>query len=50
MPAKIIDGVKIANQIKEKLKVEIEELKKKGRSPSLSAIQVGENPGSRVYI
>ena len=50
MSAKIIDGVKIANEIKEKLKVEIENLKKKGNPPSLSAIQVGENPGSKVYI
>ena len=50
MPAKIIDGKKIANEIKEYLRKEIEELKKKGNPPSLSAIQVGENPGSKVYI
>ena len=50
MPAKIIDGKKIANEIKEHLRKEIEELKKKGNPPSLSAIQVGENPGSKVYI
>ncbi|MBE0479116.1 bifunctional 5,10-methylenetetrahydrofolate dehydrogenase/5,10-methenyltetrahydrofolate cyclohydrolase, partial [Candidatus Aerophobetes bacterium] len=50
MAAKIIDGVKIANKIKEELKVEIEDLKKKGHPPSLSAIQVGEDPGSKVYI
>ncbi|RLE10914.1 bifunctional 5,10-methylenetetrahydrofolate dehydrogenase/5,10-methenyltetrahydrofolate cyclohydrolase [Candidatus Aerophobetes bacterium] len=50
MPAKIIDGKKIANEIKEYLRKEIEELKKKGNPPSLSAIQVGEDPGSKVYI
>lgn len=50
MTAKLIDGVKIANKIKEDLKVEIEDLKNKGYPPSLSAIQVGDNPGSKVYI
>lgn len=50
MAAKIIDGAKIAGSIKEKLRGEIEPLKKRGYSPSLSAIQVGEDPGSKVYI
>lgn len=50
MAAEIIDGKKIADRIKERLKEEIEVLKEKGRSPSLSAIQVGENPGSKVYV
>jgi len=50
MSAEIIDGKKIANQIKERLREEIDILKKKGKSPSLSAIQVGENPGSKVYV
>ena len=50
MPAEIIDGVKIANEIKERLRKEIEVLKGKGKPPSLSAIQVGDDPGSNVYI
>jgi len=50
MAAQIIDGQKIAQEIKEKLKKEIEILKEKGKPPSLSAIQVGDDPGSRVYI
>lgn len=50
MSAKIIDGTKIADKIKEKLKEEIQTLKEKGNPPSLCAIQVGEDPGSRVYI
>jgi len=50
MAAKIIDGAKIANEIKEELKKEIELLKEKGHPPSLYAIQVGEDPGSKVYI
>lgn len=50
MAAQIIEGGKIASNIKEDLKREIKILKEKGYSPSLSAIQVGEDPGSKVYI
>ena len=50
MAAQIIDGRKIAGEIKEKLIKEIEELKKQGITPSLSAIQVGDDPGTEVYV
>ena len=50
MPAQLIEGKKIANKIKDHLREEIESLKRKGELPSLSAIQVGENPGSKVYV
>ena len=50
MAAQIIDGRKIAGEIKEKLIKEIEELKKQGITPSLSAIQVGDDPGTGVYV
>lgn len=50
MSAKLIDGKKIAAEIRENLKREIENLKEKGKPPALSAIQVGEDPGSKVYI
>jgi len=50
MAAQIIDGRKIAEEIKEKLIKEIEELKKQGITPSLSAIQVGDDPGTEVYV
>ena len=50
MAAQIIDGKKIAGEIKEKLIKEIEELKKQGIAPSLSAIQVGDDPGTGVYV
>ncbi len=50
MAAEIIDGRKIAGEIKEKLGKEIEELKDKGITPSLSSIQVGEDPGTKVYV
>ena len=50
MQAKLLDGEVLAAKIKESLKTEVEQLKAKGVTPSLAAIQVGENPASRVYI
>ena len=50
MAAQIIDGEKVAAEITEKLKVEIEELKAKGRGPHLHAIQANDDPGSRFYV
>ncbi|MCD5402154.1 bifunctional 5,10-methylenetetrahydrofolate dehydrogenase/5,10-methenyltetrahydrofolate cyclohydrolase [candidate division NPL-UPA2 bacterium] len=50
MTAKLLDGEALAGRIKEGLKKEIEELRGKGITPYLAAVQVGENPASRVYI
>ncbi len=50
MAAKLLDGEALAGKIKEGLRKEIEELKGKGITPSLAAVQVGENSASRVYI
>jgi len=48
---KIIDGKKISADIKEEVRVEIEELIKGGkRAPGLAVIIVGENPASKVYV
>ncbi|MGI6405218.1 MAG: bifunctional 5,10-methylenetetrahydrofolate dehydrogenase/5,10-methenyltetrahydrofolate cyclohydrolase [Syntrophaceticus sp.] len=49
MPAQLLKGKPIADKIKEDVKKDVEELKAKGVSPSLVAIQVGENEASRVY-
>ena len=48
--AVIIDGRKIANEIKQDLKKRVEELKKKGIIPKLAIILVGEDPASKIYI
>ncbi len=50
MAAQIIDGNKVAEEMKAELKQEIEALKASGTVSSLSAVQVGENAASRVYI
>jgi len=50
MTAKIIDGEALAKSIQEDLKKEIDSLTSAGKQPHLVAVQVGDNPGSRVYI
>ncbi|MEW6095818.1 MAG: bifunctional methylenetetrahydrofolate dehydrogenase/methenyltetrahydrofolate cyclohydrolase FolD [bacterium] len=50
MPAKIIDGNAIANQIREEVAKEVEKLKTKGITPGLATILVGEDPASQVYV
>jgi len=50
MSAQIINGKEVANEIREKLKKEVEELKNKGITPGLATILVGNNPASQVYV
>ncbi|MEW5803778.1 MAG: bifunctional methylenetetrahydrofolate dehydrogenase/methenyltetrahydrofolate cyclohydrolase FolD [bacterium] len=50
MSGMIIDGTKIGNELREKLKSRIETLKEKGKTPGLAVILVGENPASKVYV
>ena len=50
MAAKIIDGKKISETIREELKNRISVLKEKGITPGLGVILVGNNPASRSYV
>lgn len=50
MSAVIIDGKKVASEIREGLKKHIEELKEKGVTPGLAVVLVGENPASKKYV
>jgi methylenetetrahydrofolate dehydrogenase (NADP+)/methenyltetrahydrofolate cyclohydrolase len=50
MTAEIIDGRKIAAEIQEELKQRVEKLKKKGVTPGLVAILVGEDPAALSYL
>lgn len=50
MSARILSGKEIAQEIREELKNEIEDLKSKGVTPGLSTILVGEDPASQVYV
>jgi len=50
MPAKIIDGKKISEEIRSELKAEIYQLKRKGIIPGLAAILIGSNAASALYV
>ena len=47
----LIDGKKVSAEIRDRLKQETEELKKKtGRTPGLATVLVGDDPASAVYV
>jgi methylenetetrahydrofolate dehydrogenase (NADP+) / methenyltetrahydrofolate cyclohydrolase len=49
--SKIIDGRKIAEELKKKLHVLAQDLEKKtGIKPGLAALRVGDNPASQLYV
>lgn len=50
MPAKIIDGKKVAEEIRAELKARVEVLARKGTIPGLAVILVGEDPASVSYV
>jgi len=50
MPAKIIDGTAIGEQIRREVAKDIERLKAKGVTPGLAVVLVGENPASQSYV
>ncbi len=50
MTAKIIDGKQVAADMRAELKAEVAELKKKGVTPGLAVVLVGEDPASKSYV
>lgn len=50
MSAKLLEGKPIATQITKEVKKEVKKLSKSGITPSLAAVQVGENSASMAYI
>ena len=50
MPAQILDGQKIREQVFAELKTEITRLGTQGIRPGLAAVLVGDNPASQIYI
>ena len=50
MSAQILDGKAFAKQIKEELALRVNELKRRGTTPGLGTILVGDDPGSRQYV
>jgi methylenetetrahydrofolate dehydrogenase (NADP+)/methenyltetrahydrofolate cyclohydrolase len=50
VPARILNGITIRDQIYAELKREIAELSAAGIRPGLAAVLVGENPASQIYV
>jgi methylenetetrahydrofolate dehydrogenase (NADP+)/methenyltetrahydrofolate cyclohydrolase len=51
MSAKIIDGQAIAEEMRQEIAAEVEQLQAKhGLTPGLAAVLVGENPASQSYV
>src|ERR1700690_2356395 len=50
MPAQILDGIKIRDQVFAELKGDIAKLQAQGVRPGLAAVLVGENPASQLYV
>ncbi len=50
MTAKIISGTQVATEIREELKGRVANLKKKGITPALAVVLVGEDPASVSYV
>lgn len=50
MSAKILDGKALSKEIKERLRLEVEEISKNGRTPGLAVVIVGDDPASRKYV
>lgn len=50
MPAQLIDGRAIAEEIRDELKQKVAALARQGRVPGLATVLVGENPASQLYV
>lgn len=51
MTASIIDGKKIAEEVRENIRLQVNKRTKKGkRAPGLAVILIGSNPASQVYV
>ena len=51
MPARILDGTAVANQIREELRPRIAEFTARaGRPPGLGIVLAGDNPASEIYV
>src|SRR5258708_7416050 len=50
MTAKLLDGLKIRDEMLAELKIEVTQLTAQGVRPGLAAVLVGENPASQIYV
>ena len=50
MPARVLDGNRIRDQILSEVKQQVAELASQGIRPGLAAVLVGNDPGSKIYV
>ncbi len=50
MPATILDGAKIANDIRSEVAAEVKTMSAAGVRPGLAVVLVGHNPASEIYV
>jgi len=50
MPARILDGTKIANDIRREVAAEVKTMASAGIRPGLAVVLVGHNPASEIYV
>jgi methylenetetrahydrofolate dehydrogenase (NADP+) / methenyltetrahydrofolate cyclohydrolase len=50
MPAQILDGTKLASEIRSEVAAEVQTLAASGIRPGLAVVLVGNNPASEVYV
>jgi len=50
MPATILDGTKIASEIRAEVAAEVKSLASAGLRPGLAVVLVGHNPASEIYV
>ena len=50
MTARILDGKRVAEQIRAEVRERVQALQERGVVPGLAAVHVGEDPASRIYL
>jgi methylenetetrahydrofolate dehydrogenase (NADP+)/methenyltetrahydrofolate cyclohydrolase len=50
MPARILDGVKIASEIRAEVAIDVKAMTAAGIRPGLAVVLVGHNPASEIYV
>ncbi len=50
MAARILDGTKIASEIRAEVAAQVKSLESSGLRPGLAVVLVGHNPASEVYV
>lgn len=49
-PSKLLNGTELSKTIREELKHEVEQLQRKGVTPGLAVVLIGEDAASKVYV